>query len=68
MAVEIKPKADIGQRSARDASEEFPDATMEAIAPCLTEEPFPPIKIEIAVVFQFFWEQPPAWRPDQPSQ
>ena len=38
MAVEIEPKADIGQRSARDASEEFPDATMEAIAPCLTEE------------------------------
>jgi hypothetical protein len=38
MAVEIGPKADIGQRSARDASEEFPDATMEAIAPCLTEE------------------------------
>src|SRR4029453_3384391 len=38
MAVEIGPKADIGQRSARDASEEFPDATMEAIAPCLTGE------------------------------
>ena len=38
MAVEIGPKADIGQRSARDASEEFPDATMQAIAPFLAEE------------------------------
>ena len=43
MAVEIGPKADIGQRSVAlaTASEEFPDATMEAIAPCLTEEILP---------------------------
>src|SRR6266540_3012840 len=40
MAVEIGPKADIGQRSAvlATASEEFPDATMQAIAPFLAEE------------------------------
>ena len=40
MAVEIGPKADIGQRSVAfaTASEEFPDATMEAIAPFLNDE------------------------------
>jgi hypothetical protein len=40
MAVEIGPKADIGQRSVvlASASEEFPDATMQAIAPFLAEE------------------------------
>jgi hypothetical protein len=40
MAVEIGPKADIGQRSVAlaTASEEFPDPTVQAIAPFLAEE------------------------------